>query len=580
MVVEDAHWADPSTRELIRLCGARASERRLLLLLTSRPEGAPRMGAVDVVEPGPLAPAEARRLARAVAGRRRLPAGLLDDAVARADGVPLFVAELIRAAVEPGVPAPAGARPGPVPPSLHDGLLARLDRLGPAKATAQVAACVGREFTPELLSLARNVEPETLQVDLDAMAEAGWIDAASAGRGGRLRFTHALMRDAAHGTLTRPDRRRIHTALLDALDPARTPPEALAHHAAQAGRPAEAARWSGLAGRAALARASLHEAAALLEAALAEIRTLPDGPRWAADEVWTLLRLAHAYNGIEGSAGARTAARFREAAHLAERMDPEGAAFPARYGAIVAGYVRGELSRARLEAEGMLSRAGARTAPEHRMMAAGALATVALLQGRLKAGEDAFAEAHRLEGRVDGAALLSSYGHDPRGVLRGYRALGLLRLGRREEAFATWREGREIAAAASHAQSLAQPLVFGALLHLLDGDGEGARPLVAEALELAEEFDLVMWRAYAVCLDGWARHLAGSPRAAASRLRRGLAALDAQGARYLGPRLRLAAAEVARARGDEEAALASLRSARAAQEATGERWAALDDTLA
>ncbi len=273
VVLEDAHWADASTLELVRLLSDRMASSAILMVITSRPEGLPPMP-----NPPHLTRLMLGRLGRAAVaamiastvsgGQAETP--LLDTILSRTDGVPLFVEELSKALVERGSALVHADGTLDVPASLHDTLMARLDRLPGQKEVAQIAACIGREFDHRLLAAIVD-KPETdLCRGLEQLCEAELLFRRGTPPEASYSFKHALVRDAAYESLLKSRRRTIHARLLAAIENDGVPAaaEETAQHAAAAGLWAKALHYYGLAGKVALDRAANTEGLALIAKAI------------------------------------------------------------------------------------------------------------------------------------------------------------------------------------------------------------------------------------------------------------------------------------------------------------------------
>jgi tetratricopeptide (TPR) repeat protein len=291
MIFEDAQWADPTSLEAFGRAVDRIRTLRVLLLVTFRLEfEAPWVGRpyVTALIINRLAEQEAGAMIDRIVGNRQLSASIRQDIIERTDGIPLFVEEMTKAVLEAGsetaaaraiaaVPSPALA----VPASLYASLMARLDRLGgPAKELAQIAAAIGREFSHALLtSVVRQPEAE-LSSALDRLIAAGLLFRQGAPPHATYLFKHALVQDAAYGTLLREPRRALHARIADTLesqfaDIVERQPETLARHCTEAGLFEKAARFWGKAGRRSLELVALAEAVAYLQAGLAIVEQLP-----------------------------------------------------------------------------------------------------------------------------------------------------------------------------------------------------------------------------------------------------------------------------------------------------------------
>jgi predicted ATPase len=264
MIAEDAHWADPTSLEAFNRVVDRIRTLRVLVLVTFRPEfQAPWIGLhyVTAVTINRLTTREVTAMIGLIVGNRRIPASIRQEIIERTDGIPLFVEEMTKAVLEIGgqgaaqhtvaaVPPPALA----VPASLHASLMARLDRLGPAKEMAQIGAVIGREFShAELAAVARKPEA-TLRSALDRLIQAGLLFRTGIPPQATYLFKHSLVRDAAYGTLLREPRRALHARIAETLeaqfaDIAESQPEMLARHCTEAGLIEKSANQWGKAGR-------------------------------------------------------------------------------------------------------------------------------------------------------------------------------------------------------------------------------------------------------------------------------------------------------------------------------------------
>ena len=282
MVVEDVHWIDPTTLELLSQLLDRIGAERVLLVLTSRPDNQPAIG-----ERSHLTRLSLNRLGLGSIGviihRLAVEHGVTHEVVteiaARSDGVPLFVEELTKAVLEAGASGSGTA----VPATLEASLLARLDHAGGVKEAAQIAACIGREFRYALLAAVWPSSLGELDAALDRLVAAEVIFRRGTPPDATYLFKHALVRDAAHGSLLRTRRSNMHGRIVAALEKqfpeaGRQEPELLAQHCAEAGLYDGAVNYRYAAGQLALARCSMAEAATQLSAGLAALDKAPGRP--------------------------------------------------------------------------------------------------------------------------------------------------------------------------------------------------------------------------------------------------------------------------------------------------------------
>ena len=294
MIFEDAHWADPTSLELFGRGVNRIANLTVLLLITFRPEFAPPwigQPHVTALTLNRLTRHDVEAMIDGVAGNKQLPANIRQDIIERTDGIPLFVEEMTKALLEAEslsaaaeaiamVPRPALA----VPASLHASLMGRLDRLGaPAKEVAQISAAIGREFTQALLAAVVQKSEADLNTALDRLVQSGLLFRQGVPPHATYLFKHALVQDAAYGTLLREPRRALHARIAETLegqfaDIAENQPEVLARHCTEAGLIEKALGFWGKAGQRSVARSALVEAIEQFTRALDQISALPGTP--------------------------------------------------------------------------------------------------------------------------------------------------------------------------------------------------------------------------------------------------------------------------------------------------------------
>jgi class 3 adenylate cyclase/tetratricopeptide (TPR) repeat protein/ABC-type transport system involved in cytochrome c biogenesis ATPase subunit len=309
MIFEDAHWADPTSLEVLGRTVDRIKTLPALMIVTFRPEfNAPWVGQSNVMSQtlNRLGEREAAGIIAGLIGNKNLPADVMAEIVERTDGIPLFVEEMTKAVLEAesevaarrtvaAVPSSTLA----VPASLHASLMARLDRLGPAKEVAQIGSAIGREFSHALLaSVARKPDTE-LASALDRLVQAGLLFRQGVPPHASYLFKHALVQDAAYGTLLREKRRALHARIAETLESqfaetAEGRPEMLAHHFTEAGLTEAAIEWWGTAGQRSLARSALLEGGEQLKRALDQIATTPVTPALRREEIKLEVAFANA----------------------------------------------------------------------------------------------------------------------------------------------------------------------------------------------------------------------------------------------------------------------------------------------
>jgi class 3 adenylate cyclase/tetratricopeptide (TPR) repeat protein len=337
IVFEDAHWLDPTSQEALDTCVPRIQALSVLLVITHRPEYRlpwTQQAHVTLLGLSRLGRRQGAKLVHNVVQGRALPAELVDQIVAHADGVPLFIEELTKSVLESGLVREAGDQytlqtplPGlAIPTSLRESLLARLDRLALVKDVIQIGACIGREFSYQLLARVAPLRGEQLEDALRKLTEAGLLYRRGAPPNATYTFKHALVQDAAYDSLLKSKRQQLHARLAQVLqenfaDQVANEPELLAHHYTQSGNPAEAIPWWREAGKLAAQRVALQEAVGHFQRALALIERLPPSSERDALELSIREPLNAAWTGLRGWAAAEVGVNAAAILKLAKRQD-------------------------------------------------------------------------------------------------------------------------------------------------------------------------------------------------------------------------------------------------------------------
>jgi predicted ATPase len=336
MVFEDAHWIDPTSRELIDLTLDRLKRCPVLLLITFRPEFQHGWGGqphVTVLALNRLGGREGAALVEKLAGNLALSDEIVREIVERTDGVPLFVEELTKAVLERAdqenrVAAVLSASPLPalaVPATLHASLIARLDRLGTAaKEMAQIGAVLGREFSYELIQRVAQRSDADVQAGLGQLADAGLLFCRGIAPQASYLFKHALVQDAAYSTLLRGRRQELHARVAAVLeqhftDLVERQPELLAHHLTAAGEGERAVDQWLTAGRQAAARSAHLEAIGHFGRGIAALNSMPESPNRDRGEVELQLAKGLSLLTAKGFTSAEAVEAYARAKDLCER---------------------------------------------------------------------------------------------------------------------------------------------------------------------------------------------------------------------------------------------------------------------
>ena len=400
LLVEDLHWADASTLEWLSLLIDQVSTARLLVLLLFhadfRPPWATRSHLTHLTL-SRLTRRQVEVMAERVVGGKALPAEVLQQLVAKTDGVPLFVEELTKMVVESGLvkeregyyeltdPLP----PLAIPATLHDSLMARLDRMETAKQVVQLGAVVGREFTYELIRAVSPVDEATLQLALSRLVEAELLYQRGLPPQARYIFKHALIQQEAYQSLLRRTRQQYHKQIAQVLEERfpetiETQPELMAHHYTEAGCPAQALRYWQRAGQQAWQRSANPEAVRHLTTALELLATLLETPARAQQELDLQVALGPALMATKGQGAPEVEQTYARARELCQQVGDTPQLFPTLRGLWRFYQGRGALLTARELGEQLLRLAQREAAPMPRLEAHNALGQTLFPTGRIR----------------------------------------------------------------------------------------------------------------------------------------------------------------------------------------------------
>ena len=507
-VLEDAHWIDPTTQELMTRLIDGIAKARVLALITARLEYAPLRtngGSTTSRVLSRLTKQECIDLVAGTAASRALEPALVDQIVAKADGNPLFVEELTKAVTE----SESSDRPV-VPETLQDSLMARLDRLGPAKEIAQVAAVIGLQFSQPLLELVAVECATDIASGIARLADAGLVLSQGRATESAYRFSHALMRDIAYENLLRGRRRQIHERIGRALVErfpavAETEPEVVAHHFANAGIPDLACAYHERAGDRAAARFAFAEAIAHFRAGHAEAGKLADGEERVRRELALLLKLGPALSIIKGPQAPEVEETYRRAHAAGEKAGDHVGLFKATWGLWFNAIPSRKLEVMRDRAQELIALSGQVADPDLQLEAFHCRWSTALFRGEgptaLKYTQEGVRQydpaRHAWMGPVFG-------GHDPGVCAHTSRALALCFSGQTAEARQFGDKGVLLAETLGHPHNVAFALQNLLVLHQTLGDRGTVNRAAQRLRDLAEKYNFPPQRAHALMVSGWA----------------------------------------------------------------------------
>ena len=585
---EDVHWADPTTLELLDLAGESVQALRILTVITFRPEFRPPWtdaAHVTLLTFNRLSRRHAVAMVERVTAGKPLPAEVLEQIVARTDGVPLYVEEVTKAVLESGLLLDGGDRymlAGPlpalaIPATLHDSLMARLDRLALVRGGAQGGAVIGREFSFELLAaIVPLAEPELITalaklVAADLVFQRGLPPDAS------YVFKHALLQDAAYESLLRSRRQVLHARIAQVLEDrfgelVRGQPETVAHHWANAAVHDRAVDHWTRAGQVALARSAITEAVRHFRAALSDLAKLTESAERDRRELGVQRALGSAVVAAHGVAAPETRCAYERALELSERIGDFGEMFPVLYGLASYHLYAANLAAGRAAANRLLMLAESSDDATQSFYAHRAAGVCAYPTAEFAAARHHLERALALYCPTEHRAPAFVYAFDPHVVCLDYLARSLLPLGEVGAAVRLADEALAEARRLDHRNSLCFTLFYGATVHQQLGDRRKVELLHAQLAEIAGEERFPIWGAGAKVMRGWLAVDAGAPGPGSELIAEGIRDWQATGACLMLPYFEALLAEAAADEGRLDEAAAVLRAALQRADATGELW--------
>jgi predicted ATPase/class 3 adenylate cyclase len=552
MVYEDLHWSDPTTREGLDLLIDRVPTLRVLVVITFRPEFTPPWAGrshVTLLSLNRLPLRHRAEMITHVTDGKILPKEIADQIIDRTDGIPLFIEELTKAVVESGVLIETGegyrvvgpVAPLAIPTTLHASLLARLDRLAPTRQVAQTAAALGRSFSHELISAVATMPKPLLDDALAQLVTAELIFQRGTPPDAEYTFKHALVQDAAYGTLLREPKRALHARIAEALESqfaevVESQPELLARHWTEAGLIEKAAPLWGKAGQRSLDRSALLEAIEQITRALDQMAALPGSPALRREQIKLQVALITPLIHVKGYAAPETKAAAEHACLLIEQAEALGEPredllllFSALYGVWAANYVAFNGDALRELSMQFLALAEKQRATGPLMIGHRLMATSLVYTGKIAEGRAHYDQAMALYDPAEHRPLAARFGQDVRVVIFSMRSLALWLLGfpdvARTDLECALKDAREIGQAATLMYALRCAL----LLHLLTGNYATATAQAQELVALAEEKGALMWKAAGMVDQGFVLALTGNASDAIQMILSGITAWRSAG---------------------------------------------------
>ncbi|WP_169054306.1 adenylate/guanylate cyclase domain-containing protein [Nitratireductor sp. XY-223] len=510
LVYEDLHWIDPTSLELVDLLLDAIADQQIMILATARPSFDYGFGGHPIVTRfalNRLGKEMIGAITSKLAGGKALPDEIMEVIAQRTDGVPLFVEELTKTILESGALKEDGNRlvlNGPlstiaIPTTLHDSLMARLDRLQPIKEVAQTAACIGREFSHGLLAQISGLPDTELAAALDGLIEAELIYRRGLPPEATYLFKHALVRDAAYESLLKEKRRAVHTRILAALETdTDIAPEVLAVHAEAANLTDRAIDLWEAASKAALARPAYDEAISHLGHAIALISPqLEDDASLSTERALSLqVPLGMALLARKGYGADETVAAFQKALALADRIGETPMRYSILYGLWVSTAIRGQHADALRIARALVEQSDKSPDSVSLVVANRVTGLSHWFIGDFMEADRYLDAALAHFDPVAHAGLAHRFGQDIGVAIHIFKACTLLVLGETKRALEHAEECERLAKSTGHGQTVCYAFVVRAVFDLTAGDQAGVRRCLSEIAPIAQEHSLTLWLAY------------------------------------------------------------------------------------
>ena len=541
-VVEDAHWIDPTTRELIDLIAECIAELRALMVVTHRPEFQAHWSEVahcTTINLNRLGRKACSALIDDIARGLRLPDEVHEQIVAKTDGNPLFVEELTKMVLESGLLTRGEghyALAGPLPPlaipsTLHDSLMARLDRLEGVKEICQIGAAIGREFPHALLEAIAPIRGIELERALSRLCETEILFRRGVPPEATYVFKHALIQDAAYESLLRSRRQQIHARIAEALRSGfaarvENEPEVLALHYTRAGLLKDAAPWWLLAGQRAVARSANVEAIAHLAQGIGALQKLPEDHVRADCELDMQISLGSAQIAMQGYSAAETEKAYLRGRELLSGFGDDPRHFAVLHGLCMVYWNRAQLAQMLDVCEDMLARAERQPDSLPKLVAHRVMAVALNPMGRFA---EARAHAEKALALYDPERHRDSahqFGHDMAVGAYWHLAIACLFLGERTAFDEAAARASALARSSRNANTTLYDFLYLSFTGVAKSDWSEARDATTDMIEQAVARNMALWEVFGRHLLGCVLAATGEPEAALEELRRGRLGAD------------------------------------------------------
>jgi predicted ATPase len=588
VIRDNVYWTDPTTLELLNLLIDQTPTASLLVLLTCRPHFQPawhHRSYITEMMLNHLSHPQVTQIVAGVTNGKALPQEVLQQIIAKTDGVPLFIEELTKAILESGhLKEGAGhyelagsLQALVIPATLQDSLMARLDRLMTGKVIAQLGATIGRQFSYALLHAVSQVDEVMLQHELGRLVEAEIVYQRGLPPQATYTFKHALIQDAAYQSLLKSTRQQYHQRVAQVLEAqfpemAEAQPELVAHHYTEAGLIEQAVDYWHKAGQRAIERSAHVEVIAHLRQGLELLKTLPETSEHTQREVDLLIALGASLLAVKGYAAAEVRETYTSAQQLCQHLEDPYQLFPVLRGLCSYHIVRAELRTAHALGEQLLILA--QQVHDTAMLCAAhrALGTTLFDLGAAADALTHYTQGLALYDFQQHRASAWLYGEDTGVLCHSFAALALWCLGYPEQGLTQSHEAVTLAQQLAHPFSLAFALSFAAVFHQFRRERYTAQEYTEAAISLAQEQGFPLWIARGVALRGWTLAHQGEAKKGIEQLTQGLRAHRATGTEVMQPYFLALLAEAHGIQGEPEEGLTVLTEALTHADTTGERW--------
>ena len=560
VILEDAHWADPTTLDLFGRIIVQFPKLRGFLIVTYRPEFKfpwdhhPNVTALSLNR---LGRRDCKMMVEAITRGKTLPSEVMEQIVAKTDGIPLFVEELTKTVLESGLLKEqdstfslAGLLPPlAIPATLQDSLMARLDRLSTVKEVAQIGAAIGREFFFDLLAAVCSMQNSDLQDALAKLEAAELIFSHGTPPNTSYIFKHALVQDAAYETLLKSRRHQLHARIAGVLETrfaevAAAQPEIVAHHYTNAGLAQVAVDWWRKAGEIAIKRSANLEAVRHLNRAIDQVQLCPESRERDINELAIRISLSGPLIATRGYVTAELANNYARASKLCTKLGEDKSKFPVMYGQWVIPYVRGDMAAALRNSEIFLRRAEQQDDGGLLMMGHRIFGSSLVWRGDVLPGSQHLQHALSLFQSPEHDHLAYMFSQHPRTAALAHLCLALQHLGHLDQAMEAGWEAISQAKRIEHFNSIAYALCFVSLLIMLRRDVGTLKQTAGELLQLASQHNASYWLLWAKPMMGWIAAQEGETEAGIAQMHESTAELQRQQANLWVPQTLLLEAEI------------------------------------